>query len=529
MKEFSKLVTALDQTTKTNAKIEAMVTFLEESPDPDKVWMMALFSHRRPKRGVKTTLLREWAAEWSGIPLWLVEESYHVVGDLAETLALLLPPSAPQPSEKSLSDWIGELKKLARMEESEKKAYMMEAWQQLDASERFVFHKLITGGFRLGVSQKLLVRALAKHTGMEANAIAHRLMGTWEGDSVTYQDLLFSDDAADDLSRPYPFYLAYALEGEPADLGPVEEWQAEWKWDGIRSQLINRGGQPFLWSRGEELITEKFPELIPLFEVLPDGTVIDGELLPFKDGRPLPFGVLQTRIGRKNVSKKQLAEAPCLIIAYDLLEWEGRDLRQEPLSQRRLLLRSLVRQINQPHGLRLSESLEATSWQELAEARELSREEHAEGLMLKRADSIYQVGRKRGDWWKWKVDPMTVDAVMMYAQRGHGRRANLFSDYTFAVWDEDRLVPIAKAYSGLTDAEMKEVDRWIKQNTIERFGPVRSVTPELVFEIGFEGINRSKRHKSGVALRFPRMLRWRQDKKAAEADKLVYLKGLLLE
>ncbi|MEO0895926.1 MAG: ATP-dependent DNA ligase [Bacteroidota bacterium] len=530
MRHFAELVTQLDQTNKTNAKIQAMVNYLERAEEEDKIWMMAMFSHRRPRRSVKTTLMREWASEITGIPLWLVEDSYHIVGDLAETLSLILPPPTEEErEEKSLREWMAFLINLKDKEEEEKKEALTHAWSQLTQRERFVFNKLITGGFRLGVSQKLLVKALAKHTGMDENAVAHRLMGAWTPDTTTFSDLLLSEDIGDDLSRPYPFYLAYQLDEKPEVLGRPDEWQAEWKWDGIRSQLIKREGEWYLWSRGEELITDKFPELKELIPHLPNGVAIDGELLPFKEGRPLSFNVLQTRIGRKNVSKKHLKEAPCLIMAYDLMEWEGEDIRQRPMAERRTLLERLVAETNRQDQLKLSPIAAFSSWEELANLREESRERFAEGLMLKRKDSPYKVGRKRGDWWKWKVDPLTVDAVMIYAQRGHGRRANLFSDYTFAVWDGDNLVPFTKAYSGLTDAEMKKVDAWIKKNTLERFGPVRSVKGELVFEIGFEGINRSKRHKSGVALRFPRMLRWRTDKPASEANTLEDLHALLME
>lgn len=406
---------------------------------------------------------------------------------------------------------------------------LQQAWSQLTAQERFVFNKLMTGGFRLGVSQKLMTRALARQTGLDENAIAHRLMGEWTAETTTFEELLLSEDPNDQLSRPYPFYLAYQLDQKAAELGDPAEWQAEWKWDGIRSQTISRGGEFFIWSRGEELITDKFPELEPLGQALPDGTVIDGELLPFRDGHPLPFQKLQTRIGRKNVTKRILKEAPCLIMAYDLLEYEGKDIRSWAMEKRREHLAKMVEQAGLPDLLKLSPEAEFSSWEELAALRDTSREQFAEGIMLKQRQSDYKVGRKRGDWWKWKVDPLTVDAVMIYVQRGHGRRANLYSDYTFAVWDGDQLVPFTKAYSGLTDAEMRQVDAWIKGHTRERFGPVRSVDPELVFEIGFEGINRSRRHKSGVALRFPRMLRWRTDKPASEADTLESLHALLPE
>lgn len=527
MKHFAQLITELDQTTKTTAKIAALVRYLEQADDSDKLWAIALFSGRRPKRAVKTTLLREWAAELSGVPLWLVEESYHTVGDLAETLALLLPGPVADRSTRSLTEWMAYLGELSVQEESEKRRRIREAWQELESHERFVFNKLITGGFRLGVSQKLLVRALARHTGKDVNVLAHRLMGNWTPATARYQELILSENEQDDASRPYPFYLAYALDSAVEDLGNPADWQAEWKWDGIRGQLIHRQGDWFLWSRGEELITDKFPELAEMALALPEGTVIDGELLPFKEGAPLSFHLLQTRIGRKRVSAKLLADCPVLLMAYDLLEYAGEDIRAWPLEKRRHKLRELVSVKGDGQPLRLSPEVHFENWGELASWRSQSREHHAEGLMLKQRDSAYQVGRKRGDWWKWKIDPLTIDAVMIYAQSGHGRRANLYTDYTFAVWKGEELLPFAKAYSGLTDAEILKVDAFVKRNTLERFGPVRRVTPELVFEIGFEGINRSSRHKSGVALRFPRILRWRTDKTAAEANTLADLEAIL--
>ncbi len=527
MKHFAHLIESLDQTTKTNAKVDHLVDFFAAADDPDKVWAIALFSGKRPKRTVSSTLLRQWAAEASGFPAWLFEESYHVVGDLAETVALFLPPPTDSTETRTLSEWMDLLQSLAGVEEADKEQAILAAWRSLSTQERFVFNKLITGGFRIGVSQKLMVKALARHTGQPENVVSHRLMGNWKPQTIQFHDLLFGQDAGDDLSRPYPFFLAYPLENTPDTLGNPADWQAEWKWDGIRSQLIFRENTLFLWSRGEELITPKFPELETLAASLPARTVIDGELLPFKNGSPLSFQVLQTRIGRKNVTKKILADCPVVIMAYDLLEWQGKDLRELPLQERRAILAELVLTVGQSDLLRLSPEVTFNDWDQLADLRSQARDHLAEGLMLKRRSSAYQVGRKKGDWWKWKVDPLSVDAVMIYAQRGHGRRANLFSDYTFAVWDEDQLVPFAKAYSGLTDAEMQQVDAWIKRNTVDKFGPVRRVIPELVFEIGFEGIAYSPRHKSGIAVRFPRMLRWRTDKKAKDADHIQALRELL--
>ncbi|MEM9885082.1 MAG: ATP-dependent DNA ligase [Bacteroidota bacterium] len=526
MKHFARLFKNLDQTTKTNTKVAALVQYFESAEQQDMLWTIAILSHRRPRRGVKTTLLRAWAAELSGVPLWLLEDSYYVVGDLAEALSLLLP-NYKSKSDHSFTYWIEYVRDLAKLEEAEKKERVIAAWQQLDTTERFLFNKLITGSFRVGVSQKLMTKALAKYLEVEESILAHRLMGDWTPDSITFEELLLKENPQDDISKPYPFYLAYALEEEPASLGAVEEWQIERKWDGIRGQIILRAGEIFVWSRGEELMTDRFPEFHSLPQQLPEGIVIDGEILPFRDGQPLTFNVLQTRIGRKKVSKKVLENAPVVLIAYDLLEWQGEDIRERPMSERRVLLEKILAENNTEGIVLLSEIVAENDWEAYAKEREKAREYYSEGLMLKRKNSIYKSGRKRGDWWKWKVDPLTIDAVMIYAQRGSGRRANLYTDYTFGVWDSEMLVPFTKAYSGLTDKEFRQITAWVRQNTVERFGPVRSVKPTHVFEIAFEGIQKSTRHKSGVALRFPRILRWRKDKPIKEANTLEDLHRML--
>lgn len=525
MKDFAHLFRKIDQTTKTNSKIAALVDFFGTAADQDKVWAIALFSHRRPKRTVTTSLLREWSAEMAQIPSWLFEESYHIVGDLAETIALVLP--APErTSDRSLSDWIRIIMDLKDKTEEHKKSQILSAWHALDSDERFLFNKLITGGFRIGVSQKTIINALAKYTDIDESKIAHRLMGKWDPSTISFEELVLSENPDEDRSRPYPFYLAYAVDGEPSDLGPISEWAAEHKWDGIRGQLILRGGDYYLWSRGEELVSDKFPELEILKSKTEIDVVIDGEILAYSDGKPLNFNTLQKRIGRKNVTKKHLQEAPVVIMAYDLLEYDGRDIRHQTYAERRQLLTEVVSTVDHDRLL-ISPTIDAADWADLATERSNARAMHSEGLMLKRKDSTYQSGRKKGDWWKWKVDPLTIDAVMIYAQRGHGRRATLFTDFTFAVRDGDRLVPFTKAYSGLTDAEFREITQWVRKHTVERFGPVCSVTPELVFEVAFEGIARSTRHKSGVALRFPRIKRWRRDKPVEEANTLADLMSIL--
>lgn len=523
MKNFTNLFVELDQTTKTLGKIKALVAYFETAPDADKLWAIALLSHRRPKRTVSATNLAEWAAELSQLPAWLFDESYHVVGDLAETITLVLPADY-ESTDFSLTYWMEFIRDLASRDVAGKKDKITWAWQRLSEAERFVFNKLITGGFRIGVSQQLMVKALARYADVRESTIAHRLMGNWSPELSDFRELVYTSGEAD-ISRPYPFYLAYALDVPVDDLGDPAEWLAERKWDGIRGQVIVRQGQLFVWSRGEELVTDKYPEFHVMSHLIPDGTVLDGEIMPFKGDRPMTFNHLQTRIGRKTLTQKLLSDVPVAFIAYDVLEFNGVDIRNWPMRERRRKLEELCSSGSKV--LRLSPQVPFETWDHLAHERNLSREHLSEGIMLKRFDSIYRNGRRRGDWWKWKIDPFSVDAVLIYAMRGHGRRANLYTDYTFAAWDGDQLVPFTKAYSGLTDDEIREVDRWVKQNTIERFGPVRSVKPQLVFEIHFEGIQASPRHKSGIALRFPRMARWRKDKNPSEANSIGDLRELL--
>ena len=525
MNRFAALFAALDGTTRTTEKTAALAAYFRAAPEPDLLWTVALLSGRRPKRAVNTTDLRLWAAQAAGLPDWLMDEAYAVAGDLAETIALVLPATTTT-TDRSLADWITLVASLASLPPEARKATVLTAWSDLGGTERFLFNKLLTGGFRMGVSRGLMTRALAQATGQDVADIAHRLMGDWTPATTTWAAL--TESTGTNPARPYPFALASALDDGPEPLGDPSDWRAEWKWDGIRGQLIVRDGAFALWSRGEDLITDRFPEFAPLAQTLPQGTVIDAEVLAWAaDGAPLPFAALQTRINRKTVPKKLLATAPAHLLAYDLLEWDNRDIRAEPFDTRRALLDALIATL--PPGLPLTASplLPIPDWHTLAVTRSQSRENMAEGLMLKRGLSPYFTGRKRGDWWKWKTDPWRVDAVMVYAQSGHGRRADLYTDFTFAVRDGDALVPFAKAYSGLTDAEFGEITQWVKSHTLERFGPVRRVPPDLVFELAFEGIQASPRHKSGIALRFPRIARWRRDKPVAEIDTLETLRALL--
>lgn len=526
MKLFSQLYTALDETTRTNVKVQALVNYFQQAPPEDAVWAIHFLIGRKPRQVVPTRKLKRWAAQLAGISDWLFDASYDVVGDLAETITLVLPLNT-RLQNRPLHVWIEDiLLPLRGKDETVQQLAITDAWQQLDNPQRFVCNKLITGAFRVGVSQRLVTRALSQMSGIDAAVIAHRLMGEWTPDAETYHQILSTDTRDSDISRPYPFYLAYPLDQEIAGLGAIEDWQAEWKWDGIRAQVIKREGQVFIWSRGEELVTAKFPEIVQSAEKLPDGTVLDGEILAWQNERPLNFSELQRRIGRKNIGPKLLKEVPVILMAYDVLEVDGHDVRERALTQRFDALTHILSALPRERILIIS-PVTAGNWQQLAKARAQARSRGVEGLMLKRLSSAYRVGRRRGDWWKWKVDPLMIDAVLLYAQRGHGRRSGLYTDYTFAVWDADKLVPFAKAYSGLTDAEIRQVDRFVRTHTLERFGPVRSVEPELVFEIAFEDIRRSSRHKSGIAVRFPRISRWRTDKKIQDADSLQTLTSLL--
>ncbi|MEO7741818.1 MAG: ATP-dependent DNA ligase [Usitatibacter sp.] len=519
MKQFAALFDAVDSSTSTRAKTAALVAHFTIADARDASWAAWFLTGHRPRQAVPTKRMHTWAAEAAGIPLWLFEESYDAVGDLAETIALVLP-DAVREDDTPLHVWIEErLLPLRELGEAEQKARLLQYWSSLRGSERFVFNKLITGAFRVGVSALLVTRAIAQRFDLDPKLVAHRLAGEWSPSVETWQRIVSGEALEIHAAHPYPFFLAHPLEGDPVKLGERADWLSEWKWDGIRAQLIRRGDTTALWSRGDEPIAGQFPEIMADAHKLPE-CVIDGEILAWKDRRVMPFAALQKRLGRKNPGKKVMADSPVIFLAFDLLEVAGEDWRPRPLDERRAKLADIIHAIPGASAFDTSPQVRAPNWETLAIARAQSRQLGTEGLMLKRRDSPYGVGRTRGDWWKWKVEPYTLDAVLVYAQKGSGKRASLYTDYTFALWKGDELVPFAKAYSGLTDEEIREVDAFIRKNTLERFGPVRTVKPELVFELGFEGMQRSKRHKSGIAVRFPRMLRIRTDKAIREANTL---------
>ncbi len=531
MKLFTELYTELEQTNKTNEKVEALKFYFERADARDAAWALYFLSGRKPRQIVPSKKLREWAIEISQIPEWLYEESRDIVGDGAETIALLLPNNSST-DETPLHILVEKrLIPLRGANETIQYEEVLSSWQTMNYSQRLVYNKLISGSFRVGVSQLLVTRALSQINDVPTDIIAHRLMGNWEPSAEFYERVVTSERDTDEkpIARPFPFHLAHQIDFPLEKLGEIGDWQAEWKWDGIRVQVIKRENQVFLWSRGEDLITERFPEIAEAAAFLPNGTVLDGEILPWREDSVMPFTELQKRIGRKNISAKMLAEVPVIVQCYDVLEIQNEDIRAVEFEKRRAILEQIAENLDAyaKKVFRITDSVKSESWEQLTEKRENSRSLKVEGLMLKKLDSLYRVGRHRGDWWKWKIDPFTIDAVLLYAQKGAGKRANLFTDYTFAIWKDGELVPFAKAYSGLTDKEIWQVDKFVRENTKETFGPVRSVVPKLVFELAFEAIQKSSRHKSGVAVRFPRILRWRDDKKIEEADSLDAIHALL--
>ncbi|WP_076997969.1 ATP-dependent DNA ligase [Variovorax sp. KK3] len=546
MKQFAALYKELDSSTSNLVKQAALQRYLREAIPADAAWAVYFLAGGKPRQLVPTKLLRLLAQEAAGLPEWLFDESYEAVGDLAETIALLMPAPSDE-HDLGLAEWVEQHLLPLRGTPPEQLADALRTqWRRLAPEERLVYFKLITGSFRVGVSRLQVTQALAAVGGLDPKRVAQRLMGythiTGQPTAAAFGALIAPESEGEQdrqtSGQPYPFFLAHPFAPPLAEfdaaLGPPSRWLIEWKWDGIRAQLVRRAADVCLWSRGEELVTDRFPELAEMGRTLPEGTVVDGEIVVWRDNRVQPFADLQKRIGRKTLTPKLLREIPVVLLAYDLLEWESRDLRALPQHERRAMLDALIDDAGHP-SLIASPVLQGDSWQDLARQREAARAMGVEGMMLKQRDAQYGVGRTKdvGLWWKWKIDPLSIDAVLIYAQRGHGRRASLYSDYTFAVWDaapeagERKLVPFAKAYSGLTDAEIARVDAVIRRTTVESFGPVRSVTPTLVFELGFEGIARSTRHKSGIAVRFPRMLRWREDKPIEEADTLETLAALL--
>jgi DNA ligase-1 len=525
MRRFIALYAALDATTRTGDKVAALVAYFTSAPPLDAAWAAWHLTGHRLKRVVSRNDLVGAALAATGLPPWLFDASHAATGDLAETIALLLPP-ATHDDDRSLAQWMeDEIAPLAGLPSAQVQARLQRAWTALSRDGRFVFGKLLTGAFRVGVSRQLVHRALAQATGVAVADVAHRLAGDWRPAPDFLDALRGTATPAAPAHRPYPFFLAHALDAPAAGLGAREAWQAEWKWDGIRAQVMVRPHGTSVWSRGEDLVSDAFPEIVAAAGAWPPGTVVDGEILAWdaQAGAPAPFATLQRRLNRRDPGPRLLRDAPAVLLGYDVLEHEGVDVRAQPLHVRRALLERLL---PRPPVLLLSPLLEGVDWDTLAQQREQARAQRAEGVMLKRLDSAYGVGRPRGAWWKWKVDPYTVDAVLVYAQPGSGRRATLLTDYTFAVWRDDELVPFAKAYSGLTDEEIRALDHWLRRHTLERFGPVRRIEPTQVFELAFEGLQRSTRHKSGIATRFPRILRWRRDKPAAEADTLAALLAL---
>jgi DNA ligase-1 len=542
---FARLFEELHSSNKTEAKIRALETYFRHATPEDGITSLWFLLGNRLPRPIRSKDLRQWVAQVCGLPDFLVEESYEAVGDLAETLSLLLETKwdwideDPLPLDlQSLSGVVNSvIVPLKGASPAKQLRILMTVWKAFTREERLLVHKLLLGAFRVGVGRNLVLRGLARAFNRSVTDLALALTGNWEPCREVWQQLVTGptepESGAVWLKRnlsPYPFYLAHPWEGPVEDLGPSEEWQAEWKWDGIRGQIVRRDGKTAIWTRGEDLVTHRYPELAEASQLLPDGMVLDGEIVVWRSGAPRPesFQLLQSRMNRDRPGAAWQRKIPVVFLAYDILEWKGEDVRNKPIEWRGEHLRNLL-PLQEMDSIRCPPVLEAKTWTQRAQLRDLAREKGTEGLMLKRLGSAYGQGRIRGNWWKWKVNPLTIDAVLIHAMAGHGKRASLFTDYTFALWHEGQLLPVGRAYSGLTDAEIRKVDAFIRRNTVQRQGAFRSVRPELVMELGFDSVQASARHKSGLALRFPRILRWRTDKSAAEADQLETLRTLVKE
>lgn len=522
MLEFSNLYNILLEASDAREKIDAIKDYLTNAAPADAAWAIYLLSGKRSRRVMSSRMLASIAREATATPQWLFEECYSAVGDVVETATLLLPedtPASTVPLHILMEDWL-----LTEMDDDERKQSIMEAWRELETMRRYIFNKLLTGGFRPGITKRTLVRAIAEFCNVDTTLITHRLEGDWQPTPAFYERLIASEQAGEDVSQPYPFTTIQEVETQDVqnELGDVTQWQVEWKWSGVRVQVVKRAGKVFVWTHGEALVTRRYPEILNLAAMLPDGVVLEGDLLPWKDGQLMPVGNLQKRVNRKNVSKKLMADVPLVFVACDVLEVNGEDIRHQPLAWRREQLHMLY-QAQDSNGFHLSETIEISHWDDVHAARIICRERLAEALIIKHKSSAYSSDH----WWKWKAKAYKINAVLMYAQRGEGDRANLYTDYTFGVWENDSLVPIAKTDAGLSDSDIREIDRFVRQKTLDRFGPVRTVAPALVFEIAFDGLRRSKRHKSGIAVQSPRVTGWRLDLRPAEADTLDTVRALL--
>jgi DNA ligase-1 len=534
MKAFSRLLDTLVYTTSRNRKLALIADYLRATPDPDRGWALAALTGELDFPAVKSSTIRNLMKDRVDPVLWTLSRDF--VGDTAETASLLWPePAVLEEEPASLSEVVDFLSGLNRNTAPRELPKLLD---RLDANGRFALIKLATGGMRIGVSARLAKTAFAQAFDVAVEEVEEY----WHALTPPYADLFaWAAGGADppDVSgvpRFRPFMLAHPLEDTLVDLA---DYAAEWKWDGIRIQLVRVKGETRLYSRSGDDISASFPELL---DVLPVDAVLDGELLvrgnvqggdagSEKQGGAASFNALQQRLGRKTVSKKMLAEAPAFVRLYDALIVEGQDLRTREWTRRREALEALMGRLPDSH-FDISAIVEARDFEELAQIREGARDEAIEGLMLKRRDSPYIAGRKVGLWYKWKRDPLLIDCVLMYAQRGSGKRSSFYSDYTFGCWDGDpdkgaELLPVGKAYSGFTDAELKKLDRLVRQTTLNRFGPVREVERTLVFEVAFDSVHSSKRHKSGLAMRFPRIHRIRWDKPVHEADRIETLQALI--
>ncbi|QDK34366.1 cisplatin damage response ATP-dependent DNA ligase [Sphingomonas sp. IC081] len=532
MKRFAALLDALVYTRSRNAKLKLLADYLRDTPDPDRGWALAALTDGLDFPAVKSSTIRNLMTERVDPILWSLSRDY--VGDTAETASLLWPGPESAEDPPTVSEAVDTLSRMTRANVMTELPPLLD---RLDADQRYALLKLATGAMRIGISARLAKTAFAQAFDVAVEDVEEH----WHGQQPPYAALFdwaahgAQAPSTEDLPLFRPFMLAHPLEAAELDLS---DYAAEWKWDGIRVQVVRVNGETRVYSRSGDDISGSFPEIAQALHV---DAVLDGELLVRgshqgrEEGGAASFNALQQRLGRKTVSKTMLAEYPAFVRLYDVLILEREDLRPLPWSERRARLEALIRRLDPDH-FDLSMVIPAATFAELATIREKAREDAIEGVMLKRRDSAYVAGRKTGLWYKWKRDPLLIDCVLMYAQRGSGKRSSFYSDYTFGCWDGDpddltnggaELLPVGKAYFGFTDEELKWLDRHVRGHTVNRFGPVRETDKSLVLEVAFDSVHPSKRHKSGLAMRFPRIHRIRADKPAHEADRIETLRALV--
>lgn len=524
MKAFAELIFNLRKWDTENNQIRYIKEYFSISDDRDCIWAIYILLGKKIKNEFRSKQqLKKWACEYAEIPDWLFDESYSFTGDLTETISLILPGKEAD-SGRTLTEWMHYMESFCKSDDQGNKKKVVDAWKELDHTETYVFNKLIPGNFKSGVDEKVIIKALSKFLNIESNVISNRIKSNWHPDLISFYELFSKFNPDDIISKPYPFIPEEVFESEPGVLGSAADWLAEQKFKGIRCQLIFRKGKIFLWTDNGELINDKFPEFEFIKKYLPDDSVFTGSIICINNGMKSQHNYLQARLRRKNISSKSLKESPVIFMMNDLLEYEGTDMRNKFLIERKELIKCNKFMISKNNLIKYSENIKFENWEELRTIRRKSSDTISGGIILKKKNSLFlsDINEK---YLICKPEPLSADAVLMYALKGE--RTDLFSEFTLGVWDKGKLVSIAKINSGLSEEEIREVSEFVNNNTLEKFGPVRTVRPELVFNISFESISFSVRHKSGVVLQSPEISKWIRGKNIFDASSLENLKKFI--